>query len=315
VPGPFRSPSLDSGSLAATPAASNAPEGVAARKPGRLRAKVRGDNVSSVMQDSYQRDRILHLGLLAFIFLVVHATYTVYVRPRAETWVEDQRALVAADPTYKPSGSLLVIIKDPEQESAIIGAFWALSLSFLKLWDVRRQRKPLSSGLIRVPAGIRVFVEDVREWSRQLENLPDDHRNTILPRVMQRALKRFGETGNIQDTSTTVHDFCETEASRLDSELAPIRFTVWAIPAIGFVGTVRGIGEALRGAQLAFEGDTSAVTGGLGISFNSTFVALTLSIFVMYVLHEVQLAQERLVLDSEQYVDEHLIEHLRESRS
>jgi len=57
---------------------------------------------------------------------------------------------------------------------------------------------------------------------------------------------------------------------------------------------VRGIGLALQGAQLAMQGDTTAVTGGLGISFNSTLVALTLSIVLVYTLHEIQLAQERL---------------------
>jgi hypothetical protein len=31
----------------------------------------------------------------------------------------------------------------------------------------------------------------------------------------------------------------------------------------------------------------------------------------MYILHEVQLAQERLILDAEQYVDDHLIQHLQ----
>lgn len=265
------------------------------------------------MQDSYRRDRIIHLSLLAIYFLIVHAVYTLYVRPQAAAWQEQQAALVEADPDYKPAGSILVIIKDPEQEACIIGALWALSLSLLELFNVRRQRQPLSAGVLRVPAGIRVLPEDVREWTRQLENLPDEQRNTILPRVMQRALKRFGETGNIQDTSTTVHDFCESEASRLDSELAPIRFTVWAIPAIGFIGTVRGIGEALLGAQVAFRGDTSAVTAGLGVAFNSTFVALAMSIVLMYVLHEIQLAHERLVLDTEQYVDEHLVSHLRET--
>ena len=263
------------------------------------------------MQDTYQRDRLLHLGLLAGMFLVIHTAFTLYVRPKADNWVEEQRAAIAADPKHVATGSIWVIIKDYEQEAAIISALWAVGLSAMKFANVRRQRRPLTAATIGVPPGIRVLPEDVREWQRQLENLPAEERDLILPRTMERALRRFGETHDVQDASTTVHDFCESEMGRLDSELAPVRFSVWAIPAIGFVGTVRGIGHALRGAQLAVEGDTSAVTGGLGISFNSTFVALTLSIIVMYILHEVQLAQERLILDSEQYVDDHLIQHLQ----
>jgi biopolymer transport protein ExbB/TolQ len=128
---------------------------------------------------------------------------------------------------------------------------------------------------------------------------------------MRRALKRFGETSNVQDAATAVHDYCESEASRLDSELSLIRFCVWAIPAIGFVGTVRGIGAALGGAQYALRGDTGPVTEGLGIAFNSTMVALMISILLMYVIHELQLRQERLVLDSEMHVDETVVSNLQ----
>ena len=76
---------------------------------------------------------------------------------------------------------------------------------------------------------------------------------------------------------------------------------------------MRGIGHALEGAQLAIRGDTSAVTAGLGVSFNSTFVALILSILLMYVVHEIQRAQERLVLDTELYVDDAVISNLQTS--
>jgi biopolymer transport protein ExbB/TolQ len=89
-----------------------------------------------------------------------------------------------------------------------------------------------------------------------------------------------------------------------------LRFSVWATPALGFIGTVRGIGTALQGAELAMKGDTSAVTGGLGVSFNSTLIALTLCLMLMYLLHEIQLAQERLVLDTERYADEQLVARL-----
>ena len=151
------------------------------------------------MTDSYQRDRLLHLGLLAGTFLIIHTFFTLYVRPYAENWVNEQRAAMAADPKHVPTGSFWVIIKDYEQEAAIISAFWAIGLSMMKMAAVRRQRKPLAAAEIGVPAGIRVLPQDVREWTRQLENLPPDQRNLILPRVMERALKRFGETRNVQD--------------------------------------------------------------------------------------------------------------------
>jgi biopolymer transport protein ExbB/TolQ len=90
-----------------------------------------------------------------------------------------------------------------------------------------------------------------------------------------------------------------------------IRYITWAIPSIGFLGTVRGIGQALGQAHKAVEGDITGVTQSLGIAFNSTFVALLISILIMFLLHQLQLAQERLALDAEEYCDVRLVRHLQ----
>jgi biopolymer transport protein ExbB/TolQ len=90
-----------------------------------------------------------------------------------------------------------------------------------------------------------------------------------------------------------------------------VRYIAWAIPSIGFIGTVRGIGEALGQAHKAVEGDIAGVTRSLGVAFNSTLIALLISIVLMFLLHQLQLRQERLVLDTETYVDDHLIRHLQ----
>ena len=47
------------------------------------------------------------------------------------------------------------------------------------------------------------------------------------------------------------------------------------------------------------------------MAFNSTFVALLISIIVMFLMHQLQLAQERLVLDAEDYADTRLVRHLQ----
>jgi hypothetical protein len=47
------------------------------------------------------------------------------------------------------------------------------------------------------------------------------------------------------------------------------------------------------------------------VAFNSTLAALLISIVLMFLLHQLQLTQERLVLDSETYLDQHLIRHMQ----
>jgi biopolymer transport protein ExbB/TolQ len=263
------------------------------------------------MRERYTRDRLRNLGLLLLVAIFIHAAYTFHVRPAAAGWQSQEKAKQAANPAYKPQRSVWVVLHDPEQEVAIILGLWALGLAALKAQALSRHRRQLDAGLLQVPQGYRILPTDVREYSHKLDQLPQADRDLIPARTIRRALKRFGETANVQDAATTVHDYCESEASRMDAELALIRFCVWAIPAVGFVGTVRGIGEALAGAQIALRGDTSAVTSGLGIAFNSTFVALVVSILLMYVIHELQLRQERLVLDTELYVDDAVISNLQ----
>jgi len=89
-----------------------------------------------------------------------------------------------------------------------------------------------------------------------------------------------------------------------------IRYIAWAIPSIGFIGTVRGIGDALGQAYQAIEGEIFGVTRSLGVAFNSTLIALLISIVLMFMLHQLQLMQERYVLDTEAYCEENLTRHL-----
>jgi biopolymer transport protein ExbB/TolQ len=133
----------------------------------------------------------------------------------------------------------------------------------------------------------------------------------VLPRALINALRRFSSTRNIQDVSSSTRTIFETEAERLESELSMIRYISWAIPSIGFIGTVRGIGEALAQADKAVQGDITGVTQSLGVAFNSTFIALLISIFLMFLVYQLQLLQERLVYDSEIYLDDKLIRHMK----
>jgi biopolymer transport protein ExbB/TolQ len=254
---------------------------------------------------------VFSLFALIIAIIVVHAAYVTVIRPRAAVVMEEQRAAMASDPSYVAERSIYVVIKDWEQEACIILALWALAIIGYKAVQARRERTLLARDLVHVPEGMRILPEDAREYARPIEALPKVEAACLLPRALLVSLYRFAATRNVQDVSEAGRDVCEAESERLDSELSMLRYIAWAIPAIGFIGTVRGIGDALGEAHKAVTGDVSGVTAGLGTAFNSTLIALLISIVIMFLLHRLQLTQERLVLDSETYLDQHLIRHMQ----
>jgi biopolymer transport protein ExbB/TolQ len=216
----------------------------------------------------------------------------------------------AATPT-RNLRSVFVILKDYEQEVALILATWALCLIGYQASEVARNRRLLDKNYIELGEGHVVLPDDARAYGRPIESLPRDEQEMLLPRALMVALNRFGATRSVQDSAEAVRAECENELDRLDAQLSMVRFTAWAIPAVGFVGTVRGIGRALQEAQGALHGDISGVTLGLGVTFNATLTALVACIIVMFFLHQLQQAQDRLVLDARMYIDRRLIRNMR----
>ncbi len=248
---------------------------------------------------------------LILAIIIVHAFYVSVVRPEAEAILAEQALQINADPNYVPERSVWVSIRDYEQEACFILMLWAMAIMGYKAVGAVRERALLDQDLIPLSEGESILPEDTREYARPLQTLSGNLRNALLPRALLTALDRFRSTRNIQDVSTAIRSVCEAEAERLDSELSTVRYIAWAIPAIGFIGTVRGIGDALAQAHRAVEGDIAGVTESLGVAFNSTLIALVLSIVLMFLLHQLQLLQERLVLDAQHYCDQRLMRHLR----
>jgi len=254
---------------------------------------------------------VYQLFALIIAIILVHAFYTTVIRPNAAQMIEEQNAAVAANPDHVRERHVSILIKDFEQEACFILGLWALAIMGFKTSQVLSERRLLEVDLVPVAEGMRILPEDTREFARQVQALPDDSQRMLLPRALLNALRRFRSTRSIQDVSTSTHTICESEADRLESELSMIRYISWAIPSIGFIGTVRGIGEALAQADKAVQGDIAGVTQSLGVAFNSTFIALLISIFLMFLVHQLQLLQERLVFDSENYCNDKLILHMK----
>jgi len=257
-------------------------------------------------------DFLYQVLALIIAVIVVHSIWVTVVLPKAWALLDETAARQARGEKAEHPRSIYIILKDYEQESTVILSLWALAIMGLKAKRLKDERALLKKGsLLEVTPGISILPEDTRKYARSLQALPESTRQYLLPRVLVTALQRFGSTRNVQDVAGAVGDVCQAESDRLDSEMAMIRYIIWAIPSIGFLGTVRGIGDALSYVQAAVQGNVIGVTISLGVAFNSTLVALMLSLFIMFLLHQLQLVQERLVLDTRNYCDLNLLQHLQ----
>ena len=253
---------------------------------------------------------VYQLFSLIVLVILVYGIYVAVIRPKADVILAEQAAQLQEDKSFVIKRSMYVLIRDYEQEACFILMFWALAIMAYKSVMTIKHRALLNKDLIPLEEGMRILPEDTRDVSRQIQALPSQQRGALLPRALLAGLQRFSTTRNIQDVASATHAYCDSEAERFESELSMIRYIAWAIPSIGFIGTVRGIGDALGQAHKALEGDIFDVTRSLGVAFNSTLIALLISIGLMFLLHQLQQQQERYVLDTESYCDENLISHL-----
>ncbi|SFB99078.1 MotA/TolQ/ExbB proton channel family protein [Pseudoalteromonas denitrificans] len=267
------------------------------------------------MKRSSGSEFIYQLFSLLISVILVHAIYVTVIRPNAEAIQQQQHAQQLAGSEVNSQRSIYIVLKDYEQETCFILMLWVLMIMAYKAKLALRETTMLKTSILNIQQGIRILPQDANNLCRPIQNMSSEKQILLIPRTLLVALKRFIATENIAAVATAIKDTCESEADRLDSELAMIRYISWAIPSIGFIGTVRGIGEALGQAHKAVEGDIIGVTNSLGVAFNSTFIALVISIFIMFFTHQLQLLQERHVQNTQDYCDENLLNHLKNPAS
>ena len=248
------------------------------------------------------RDFIIQVvGLLVSVAVVV-TVYQTYILPVSEDikMTNAIRASQHPDGDFVPERSIVVLLKNVEQEACLILMMWATIIIAFKFVKLSGEQSMAEHAFLKISRGERIIPEDAlghyKEVKSQLRRMPR-LRDKILPDVIMAALHRFDATRSIQDAAHAVSERAEMAYEQLESDLSLVRYIAWAIPSVGFIGTVRGIGEALEQADKAIQGDISGVTSNLGLAFNSTFVALMLSIVLMLMVHLLQSKQESLIID------------------
>jgi hypothetical protein len=209
-------------------------------------------------------------------------------------------------PVVERGGRLLF---GPEQV-ACYGCFtWAGFILLSRYLELRRQRRAFHLGLLPTDEGARILPEDARPLQRKVEQVTG-RKPYILGNLIRLALGKYAISRSSQDASETIRTQADVDLGRLVTSMATVHYLAWAIPALGFLGTVRGLAMSLSMAghmDLAVEQFIGDATRHLHTAFDCTLIALALSLPVMFLIHSVQRDEEALVIDCQQYCLEHLV--------
>ena len=232
----------------------------------------------------------------------IHLAYVHVIRPGAEAAIEAARIAGVSAPR-----DWTVILKDWEQEICLVLlAFCAVQI-LRRMWSLASEQYLFGVDVLEAADEGAATLADTLD---ELEKLPAQMSGTQLMGALRASLRRYRITGDVQNTSDAIQTSVEALGTRFEADNAMIRYIIWAIPAIGFVGTVRGIGQALSQADAALAGDIAGMTASLGTAFNSTFVALLASLVLMLLLHALQRAQDRRLVDIQAYCEEFLLKRI-----
>ena len=130
-------------------------------------------------------------------------------------------------------------------------------------------------------------------------------------RAAIRFIRRHGSSDGLTDELKYMAD---ADATRSHARFGLFRVIVWAIPILGFLGTVIGITLALNAIDPKNPDESMLkVITGLGLKFDTTAVALSLSMLLMFVHFFVDRAETALLSSVDRKVEEEVAEYLPSS--
>ena len=201
---------------------------------------------------------------------------------------------------------------------------WGSSILGFKYYKLRRQRDALLFDVLPTEIGEDITPANVDKFIDHIHQLPiASHDSYLLDRIVK-CLEHFRIRRDNQEVASLISSQSDIVVNTVISSYSIVKVAIWAIPILGFIGTVLGLSAAMGGLSggLGDSGDIAqlkdklgTITAGLGVSFDTTLVALFMSLILSFPTSTLQKQEEDLLAEVDQYCSENLILRLRDGHA
>lgn len=196
----------------------------------------------------------------------------------------------------------------PVEYAATAMFFVGLAALTMKLFGTNAQLRLLSQPLLEPIVDGGQPVSDCSRIAEQLDRLPSAKKSDYLVVRLREVVEHVRRSGTADGIEDELRYLADIDAARVHAGYGLVRVIIWAIPVLGFLGTVIGITMAIgKLSPEALETSLPEVMGSLSVAFYTTTQALGLSIVLMFAQFIVDRKENRLLDRVDQRVEAEMV--------
>jgi flagellar motor component MotA len=199
---------------------------------------------------------------------------------------------------------------------------WGIVILVMKWKKNQYQAQATLLQLFPERLGREINSSNVAAFIDNIYKTPLTLRDSLIVNRIRKALELFElriDNGEVAAFLSTQSDI---DANRSTGSYSLLKVFLWAIPILGFIGTVQGLSVAVASLAMGDSSDPEALkasinslTGGLGVAFDTTLLGLILSMFMSFPLSAVQKKEDETLTLIDAFCTEKLLPKLNDSRN
>lgn len=197
--------------------------------------------------------------------------------------------------------------------------FWAIAILWLKMKKLRHQKDAMFLDVLPSDISQEVNAQNVSLFIDNLYGLPARLRDSMMVNRIRKGLELFEVRQNNGEVSGMMSAQSSIDSARIGGSYSLVKVFLWAIPILGFIGTVLGLSQAIGSMDLKNVSDMDKimasignVTSGLGTAFDTTLLGLVLAMFLNFPMNTLSKAEDDNLNDIDAFCNEILMPRLND---
>ncbi len=201
--------------------------------------------------------------------------------------------------------------------------FWSVGILFLKSLSLKQQKEAMLLDVLPTEVAGEITPDSLDRFVKHIDELPSSSSESFLINRVVRGIEHFRVRKSAAETVTMMESQSAIDANNVAGSYTILKVFIWPLPILGFIGTVIGVSSAVASLassldsaadMTAMKGALNSVFGGLGTAFDTTLLALVMSMFAKIPTSALQKSEEDLITSVDEYCNENLLRRLNDGR-